>query len=65
MHNNFHKEHEDVIVTEVVKFEKQDDKIKISKIVKQDTELMTLEQFDELINQMQVLKWLFIKTGEC
>lgn len=65
MHNNFHKEHEDVIVTEVVKFEKQDDKIKISKIGKQDTELMTLEQFDELINQMQVLKWLFIKTGEC
>lgn len=65
MHNNFHKEHEDVIVTEIVKFEKQDDKIKISKIGKQDRELMTLEQFDELINQMQVLKWLFIKTGEC
>lgn len=65
MHNNFHKEHEDVIVTEVVKFEKQDDKIKISKIGKQETELMTLDQFDELINQMQVLKWLFIKTGEC
>lgn len=65
MHNNFHKEHEDVIVTEIVKFEKQDDKIKISKIGKQDTELMTLEQFDELINQMQVLKWLLIKTGEC
>lgn len=65
MHNDFRKEHEDVIVTEIVKFEKQDDKIKISKIGKQDTELMTLEQFDELINQMQVLKWLFIKTGEC
>lgn len=65
MHDNFHKEHEDVIVTEIVKFEKQDDKIKISKIGKQEIELMTLDQFDELINQMQVLKWLFIKTGEC
>lgn len=42
MHNDFRKEHEDVIVTEVVKFEKQDDKIKISKIGKQDTELMTI-----------------------
>lgn len=65
MHNDFRKEHEDVIVTEIVKFEKQDDKIKISKIGRQNKELMTLEQFDELINQMQVLKWLFIKTGEC
>ena len=65
MDNDFRKEHENVIVTKIVKFEKQDDKIKISKIGKQDRELMTLEQFDELINQMQVLKWLFIKTGEC
>lgn len=65
MHNNFHKEHEDVIVTEIVKFEKQDDKIKISKIGNETMELMTPDQFDELINQMQVLKWLFIKTGEC
>lgn len=65
MHNDFHKEHEDVIVTEIVKFEKQDDKIKISKIGNETMELMTPDQFDELINQMQVLKWLFIKTGEC
>lgn len=44
MHNNFHKEHEDVIVTKIVKFEKQDDKIKISKIGNETTELMTLSR---------------------
>ena len=65
MDNNFRKEHENVIVTKIVKFEKQDDKIKISKIGNETTELMTPDQFEELINQMQVLKWLFIKTGEC
>ena len=65
MDNDFRKEHENVIVTKIVKFEKQDDKIKISKIGNEITELMTPDQFDELINQMQVLKWLFIKTGEC
>ena len=65
MDNDFRKEHENVIVTKIVKFEKQDDKIKISKIGNETTELMTPDQFDELINQMQVLKWLFIKTGEC
>lgn len=32
MDNDFRKEHENVIVTKIVKFEKQDDKIKISKI---------------------------------
>lgn len=65
MDNDFRKEHENVIVTKIVKFEKQDDKIKISKIGNETTELMTPDQFEELINQMQVLKWLFIKTGEC
>lgn len=65
MDNNFRKEHENVIVTKIVKFEKQDDKIKISKIGNEITELMTPDQFEELIEQMQVLKWLFIKTGEC
>lgn len=65
MDNNFRKEHENVIVTKIVRFEKQDDKIKISKIGNETTELMTPDQFDELINQMQMLKWLLIKTGEC
>jgi hypothetical protein len=65
MDKNFHEQQEDVVVTKIVKFEKQDNKIKISKIGKETTELMTPEQFEELINQMQVLKWLLIKTGEC
>ncbi len=65
MDNDFRKEHENVIVTKIVKFEKQDDKIKISKIGNETTELMTPDQFEELINQMQVLKWLLVKTGEC
>lgn len=65
MDNDFRKEHEDVIVTKIVKFEKQNDKIKISKIGNETTELITPDQFEELINQMQVLKWLLVKTGEC
>lgn len=65
MDNDFRKKHENVIVTKIVKFEKQDDKIKISKIGNETTELMTPDQFEELINQMQVLKWLLVKTGEC
>ena len=65
MDNDFRKEHENVIVTKIVKFEKQDDKIKISKIGNETTELMTPDQLEELINQMQVLKWLLVKTGEC
>lgn len=65
MDNNFRKEHENVIITKIVKFEKQDDKIKISKIGNEITELMTPDQFEELIEQMQMFKWLFIKTGEC
>ena len=65
MDNNFRKEHENVIITKIVKFEKQDDKIKISKIGNETTELMTPDQFEELIEQMQMFKWLFIKTGEC
>lgn len=65
MDNDFRKEHENVIVTKIVKFEKQDDKIKISKIGNETKELMTPDQFEELIIQMQVLKWLLVKTGEC